>query len=396
MSIFFVSCQPGLEQDLKSEIEMFWHQMIDLDGLPTRSRPEFIDCEIIGGLEINCEKHLGYQINLFSKLANRVLLRVSKFTARYFDQFEKELKRINFKEYFAEHAFSIQVDASKSRLFHERNLIETAYKSFGLSVKNISDEKKQDMLQVYIRIYKDEATISIDTSGQHLHKRGYRIEQGVAPIRETLAAKVYFKILQLSYEAKFDLFEKDAQFTFFDPFCGSGTMLFEAVAFKLPILDHSYAFERFANRPALMKSETWKKNFKITDLSRFSVLGIEKDPETFKKLSVNKEHFCRKFPQMFGQRISFFNADSKSFDFQSLHGKKSILITNPPYGERLDSDEAVKIIKKIITEVQPQGIVIIHPTHWNLLVADYQKIAVYDFDNQGLKLNLTILKQKSI
>ena len=84
MGLFFVSCSLDFELELVTEIKSFWFEMMDLDGLPTREPwPEF---EVIqGGVEIECADHLGFQINLFSKIANRVLLRIVKFEARYYE-----------------------------------------------------------------------------------------------------------------------------------------------------------------------------------------------------------------------------------------------------------------------------------------------------------------------
>lgn len=393
MSIFFVSCQPGLEADLVFEIESFWHLLIDLDGLPTRSRPEFIEQEIVGGVELNCDIHLGYQINLFSKLANRVLLRLTHFSARFFDQFEKELKKIKVKDYFGDQKFSIQVDASKSRLFHEKNLLESAYKAFGLNVLKATSADNDDEFQIYIRLFKDEATMSIDTTGRHLHKRGYRLEQGAAPIRETLAAKVYFKLLQLAYEGHITFFERETNTAIYDPFCGSGTLLFESAIFKLPSLQQNFSFENFLNRPALMKSTTWKKNYKITNYSQIKYYGSELDVQTFQKLNTNKTEFFNKYPQITSDHFTFFNCNSSLVKAEQFKDEKIILITNPPYGERLDSNTALDVLGSVINEIKPYCIGIIHPLHWNLKYDHYRSIATYDFDNQGLKLKLSFFKK---
>jgi len=396
MSTFFVSCQPGLEKDLVFEIESFWHMLIDLDGLPTRSRPEFVDQDITGGIELRCDIHLGYQINLFSKLGNRVLLRLTHFSARFFDQFEKEIKKIKLKDYFGDQPFAIQVDASKSRLFHEKNLLESAYKAFGLKdnkATSVSQSDDGDEFQLYIRIFKDEATLSIDTTGRHLHKRGYRVEQGAAPIRETLAAKVYFKLLELAYSGQLTLFERAESTALYDPFCGSGTLLFESACFKLPSLNQSFSFEKFLNRPALMKSNTWKKNYKISYLSQLRFYGSELDPQTFQKLNKNKNEFLNKYPQIMSDYFTFLNCDSSLIKSAQFKEGKIILMTNPPYGERLDSNTAIDVLNSVVKEIQPYCIAVIHPLNWNLKYENYRAFATYDFDNQGLKLKLSFFKK---
>ena len=68
-------------------------------------------------------------------------------------------------------------------------------------------------------------------------------------------------------------------------------------------------------------------------------------------------------------------------------------MTNPPYGERLDSNTAMDVLDSVINEVKPDCIAIIHPLNWNLKYDHYRSIAVYDFDNQGLKLKLSFFKR---
>jgi len=388
MAVFFVSCQIGLEKDLQQEIEIFWHNLIDLDGLPTRSRPEFVEDEILGGVEINCETYLGYQINLFSKLANRVLLRIHHFPVRFFDQFEKELKKMDFSKYFGNDKFNISIDASKSRLFHENNLMEAANKV----LKNSLIKKQENHCTVYIRIHKDKAVISLDTSGEHLHKRGYRQFQGAAPIRETLAAKTYNFLLQAGLNNEIDFSENSSKTIVLDPFCGSGTMLFEAASFHLPNLEQFYDFEKFQNREALFKSSVWKKNYKIESKNMNQFLGFELDIETFEKTQKNFEIFKTYYPSFDSKNMKFENKNSVDIQKQDLpiNSESIFILTNPPYGERLSSNQALDVLYKIESSLDLKGIVMIHPESWNIKFKKLNFKRAINFNNQGLKLKLSL------
>lgn len=384
MARFFISCQPHLEKDLLHELESFWHQLIDLDGLPTRSRPEVV-YEDIGGIEIECETHLGFQINLFSKLANRVLWRVHHFEARYFDQFEKELKKVDLKKHFAEQKFNLNIESAKSRLFHESNLEESAHKI----LKNAVKKQDDTLLSLYVRIFKDHVTLSLDTSGKHLHKRGYRQAQGEAPMRETLAAKMYNFLLKNALDGEIKYSPQDTKTTLLDPFCGSGTLLFEAASFFQPNLVSKYDFERFNSLPGLLKSETWKKNFKITNPSKTNFMGVELDAKTYTKLEANFESFKVHFPAV-ENNFKFIQGDSKTADLSLLNDQSVVVIANPPYGERLKNTDAEDVLTALERIPNLKGIVVVHPPSWKLNFSQLKIKQSEGFNNQGLDLKLTL------
>lgn len=383
-SRFFVSCQPHLEKDLLNEIESFWHQLIDLDGLPTRSRPEVV-YEDIGGIEIECDTHLGFQINLFSKLANRVLWRIHHFEARYFDQFEKELKKLDLKKYLGEQKFNLNIESGKSRLFHESNLEESALKI----LKNAVKKQDETLLSLYIRIFKDHVTLSLDTSGKHLHKRGYRQAQGEAPMRETLAAKMYNFLLKNALVGEVTYSPQSANTTLLDPFCGAGTLLFEAASFFQPNLVSKFDFERFSNLPGLLKSETWKKNFKIANPAKTQFMGVELDSKTFEKLQGNFDAFKKHFPEVKND-FQFVQGNSKSADFSSLKNHSVVVVANPPYGERLKNTDTEEVLISLERIPNLKAIVVVHPPSWKLKFSQLKIKQSEDFNNQGLDLKLTL------
>lgn len=385
MPDFFVSCPLGFEKQLAQELENFWHLMLDLDGLPTREA--FPELELVkGGLEFSAPLHLGLQINFFTHMGLRVLLRIKKFKARFFDQFEKEMKALPLETYILpESAIHFEIESTKSRLFHEKNLKESFQKVLD---KKWKIKSAAMAVHLYIRIFNDEVTVSLDTSGEHLHFRGYRKQQGVAPLRENLAAL-------LLYLAGIN---KKNGISIVDPFCGAGTLLFEAALLNYPNLARDYAFFHFKNCPGLFKSTTWMKNYRWLAPKNFQLVGIEKDPATFKKAQNNLEIFQKLYFKVDCQLI---NADSAAVDLQSLFNVSELtnptvsnhriwLVANPPYGERLENHDYHKVLQHFEQLENLDGMVVLQPVAAKLAFKNFKISHEIPFANQGLKLNLSI------
>lgn len=377
MSLFFVSCPLDYENELARELKNFWFEMIDLDGLPTRA--EFPELEMLrGGIQLEVADHLGFQINFFSKIASRVLLRISKFEARYFDQFEKGFAKVDLDKYLSTNDLKLKVESHKSRLNNDKNIIEAA--------TNVLTKKKYKLTDgstnsIFIRIDKDIVTVSLDTSGEHLHKRGYAIFRGEAPIRETLAAYI---VKKLSNRVVID-----QNLTIIDPFVGSGTLLFEAHSHRLPNLERAYSWFNFKNAPKLFKSETWKKNYRwFESQSVPQCLGFDLDEKAIISLDKNKAEYAKIFKQS-KLDITAEVKDSRDLKLDRTGLKKSVwVITNPPYGIRLADENAKQVLENIEDSVD--GIIVIHPVAWRFNFKKLALLASEDFSNQGLNLKLSV------
>lgn len=384
MAQFFVSCQLGVEKALAEEIKGFWPTMIDLDGQPTRVQmPEFEEVE--GGLQLEVNEYLGYQINLFSKLANRVLLRINKFEARYFDQFEKGISKIEFEKMLdlelLQGKVQLKIEAHKSRLNNEKNLTEAFTNA--VKGKNIKVEDKAPQT-IFIRITKDRVTVSLDTSGEHLHKRGYAEHRGEAPLRETLAAYLVSKLKQHV--------NLDKNLQFVDPFAGSGTLIFEALTAAIPNLNRHYSFLSFKSAPKLYKLETWRKNYRglpQEQLTQF--IGSDLDEKVVKSFKHNLELVQSKFG-LKNINVKILNQDSQNLEIEKTDESEKVwIVTNPPYGVRLSDENTKGIIQKLAKKVD--GLILIHPTVWNLKLDHLKLVETEDFYNQGLKLKLSVYKK---
>lgn len=392
MAQFFVSCPLGFEQELVQEMREFWFELVDLDGLPTRhqlAEPEIHQ----GGVQIEVPEHIGYQIGFFTKTANRVLIRIGRFDARYFDQFEKGLEKIKWTDWFEEadlqKGLHVKIESHKSRLNNEKNMTE-ALQNVWNKQKIKLNEKSQ--FTVFIRIDKDRVTVSLDTSGEHLHRRGYALYRGEAPLRETLAAALIRQVFHYA--------GAQAQINLVDPFCGSGTLLFEALSARQPLLSRTYAWQSFKNRPKLFKSETWMKNYRwLPKEVRIAAFGIDQDESVLEALKKN----IRLFSDMFTAKtplddiIRTQQADCSKIDLNHLPGftragRTTWAVANPPYGLRLDDQSALQGLRNI--EKQVDGMVVIHPENWKMGFTKLQLVKEAPFSNQGLKLKLSVFCHK--
>lgn len=385
MALFFVSCPLGFEDDLVRELKTFWFEMLDLDGQPTRYNFPEVE-KVNGGLEIDAPEHLGYQINFFTKIASRVLIRIAKFESRYFDQFEREFKKIDLGKWLDlqnELKLQVKVESHRSRLNHEKNLIEAVQNVLKTQKIKVSSEAGEFIL--FVRLEKDRVTVSLDTSGEHLHRRGYAKFRGEAPLRENLAGYLISKLSEYA--------DLHTSLNIIDPFVGSGTLLFEAASYFWPLFDRSYAWLKFKNRPKLFQSETWAKNYKwIQRQQSLRLIGLDQDPQAIQSLLKNSEIFKKIF-SLENWSIQATLADSLSADLEPLNlTPETWIITNPPYGHRLSEGAALKILQRFEARYPLRGMIVIHPESWTFNFQKLQCVWKNDFNNQGLKLKLSVFK----
>jgi putative N6-adenine-specific DNA methylase len=381
VALFFVSVSPGYEKALFEEMKLFWFEMMDQDGLPTRSllpEPQFLT----GGLQIEVEEHLGYQINLFSKLAGRVLLRISSFDARYFDQFEKGLQKIQLESHldfnYLKNSLNVKIETHKSRLNNEKNLTEAVQNVLTKKNIKISAEASQTL---YIRIEKDKVTLSLDTTGEHLHRRGYSTFRGEAPLRETLAAYLIFKLREFV--------PTGSALTLVDPFAGSGTILFEALSSRRPNLGRDFSWLHFKSIAKIFKSPTWKKNYRwLSQDKKIEAIAFDKDEKSVLNTLKNLKDFETMF-QLSEINFKAQCADSSQISLSAFKKNQPLwIVTNPPYGMRLADDGAKYILEKLGDEAD--GVIVIQPEKWNFNFKNLTNVQSEPFNNQGLRLKLSV------
>ena len=210
-------CPPGLEPWSLAELQ----PMGVRTGTPTR-----------GLVPFRATTRQLYLVNHWARIANRVLVRIARFRALTWSDLEQGAGRIDWSDYVGRGvAPAFRVSATKSKLIHTDAVAQRLHQVAGPPSLG-----EPEQLFV-VRINHDLVTISVDTSGDSLHKRGWRAEVGPAPLRENLAAAM---LAVAGWQPDEPLL---------DPFCGSGTIPIEAARLAAglpPRCDRTYAFERWA------------------------------------------------------------------------------------------------------------------------------------------------------
>lgn len=272
--------------------------------------------------------------NMWLRCANRIYLQVGKFKAETFEELFQNTEALPWEEYLPVDAnFPVDGKSAKSKLFSVSDCQAIVKKAIVERLKLFYDKEifpeTGARYKIEVALQKDIATLSIDTTGHSLHKRGYREEVGDAPIKETLAAGLLYVSRWKPDRA------------LLDPMCGTGTIPIEAALIGMniaPGLNQTFDAENWKQ----MDKSLWKKtredarsrinhdvNLRIY-ASDTNYFAIKSAMENAKRAGVfDKIHF---------QKMDFRETSSRY--------KYGFIITNPPYGERLSrDDDIVKLYK---------------------------------------------------
>jgi putative N6-adenine-specific DNA methylase len=274
------------------------------------------------------------RVNLWLRTADRVLLKMGEFKALTFDELFEKTKALPWDEWIPEDGnFVVEGKSVDSKLFSisdSQRIVEKAIVE-KLKTKYHVDwfEKTGAKFTAEVSLLKDIATLTIDTSGEALHKRGYRDRAGDAPIKETLAAAM----ILLSY------WNKDR--VLLDPFCGSGTIPIEAAMIGrniAPGLDRKFASEEWPRINKEYWNEIRKEAFKAIDNDcKLNILGCDIDKRSILRARDNAANLGLE------EDIQFFMKDMRDVDLKNEYG---VVITNPPYGERIGEKEEIAELYK--------------------------------------------------
>ena len=341
MPEFFVVVPPGLEEDFSEELKEFSSFLVGKDGLPVAS--PFTDFKIEkGGVTLKGEPLVILQIHYFSKIASRILLRLGRFHANEFFQLEKGLRSLKIESWVGSGTFHLQVDAQKSKINNEKRIFEVASQVWKkqLQTKEVKfvDEK------LFLRNDDDEVTVSLDLTGEHLHKRGSERELGgVAPIRETLAAAL---VRFLIGGAPLNLLR---EVTLLDPMAGSGTLLIEANQIYQPLLQREFAFQKQSWIPSLLKSASFFSNYRQIPTGTWKrFIALDRSLEARERL--------RHLPSDLVSPLEIFAPN----EFVPEKTSPLWVISNPPYGERLEKIPAPQL-RELLLKADPERVAVILP-----------------------------------
>ncbi|XTR36836.1 THUMP domain-containing class I SAM-dependent RNA methyltransferase [Paraclostridium tenue] len=314
-------CFFGIEKILKNEITNLGYEIIKTeDGRITYKTDE-------KGIAMS---------NIWLRTAERVLLKVAEFEAKTFNDLFENTKAINWSKYIPYGGeFPVSKASSiKSKLFSTPDIQAIVKKAVVESLKisyqedgMLSETKEKYPIQVFI--HKDIVTLAIDTSGMALHKRGYREVSTKAPLRETMAS------------AMVQLTPWQPGRILVDPMCGSGTIVIEAAMLGLnmaPGLNREFIAEKWTTMDKKIWWDVRKEAFdKMNTDTDFKIYGYDIDKEAVM--------IARKNAELAGVEdyVEFKVFNAKNFESEEKFG---FIITNPPYGERLEDKQTVKKLYK--------------------------------------------------
>ncbi|MBE6762432.1 MAG: class I SAM-dependent RNA methyltransferase [Ruminococcaceae bacterium] len=279
--------------------------------------------------------------NIFSRTAERVLLVTGRFNAISFEDLFQAVKKINWEDYIGkDDAFPVTGYSINSALHSIPDCQAIIKKAI---VERLKQCYKIDWFKetgpvhkIRFSIQKDNVVIAIDTSGEGLHKRGYRAHSLEAPIKETLAAA-------MCYQAR--IFPDTV---LYDPFCGSGTILVEAALIAkniAPGLKRNFAAERFG--------DIYKKTFVS---ARANALNLIKPNVEFRGIGSDIEKDAVKLTLENAKKAGvgdLITASVKDIADFNIAEDRAIVITNPPYGERLLEIKEAEELYKTMGKVMP-------------------------------------------
>lgn len=267
--------------------------------------------------------------NIHLRCAERVLINLAEFKAHTFEDLFQGVKKIDWASIVPiDGNFHVTGKSVKSTLssvpacqsVSEKAIVEKLRETY--KVDRFS--KSKELYKIQISLLKDVATITIDTTGEGLHKRGYREASGSAPIKETLAAA----LVSLSF------WKPDR--VLLDPVCGSGTILIEAAMMGMNIasgLNRKFAAEEFPVIPKELWAEARKDAFSKIDYSYSNKFyGSDIDPQSIKIAMQNAEE---------AGVADLIEFSCKPFNEVTLPCDYGVSIMNPPYGERIGILEEV-------------------------------------------------------
>ena len=328
MEIFAVTA-PGIESILQKELAEL--------GLKTANK-------ITGGVEAKGKIDDVWKANLWSRTANRILVRVDEFHASSFHELERRAKKVEWSRYLTKGSPArFRVTCRKSRLYHSDAVAErfenVLKQQLGAKIadRNADEDSESDAQLFIVRLADDICTVSADSSGDLLHRRGYRQAVAKAPLRETLAAAMLIG----------SAWDKTSPLV--DPMCGSGTIAIEGAMMArniAPGARRKFAFEKWPGHDPV----AWNR------LVQEAISG-EKERSEARIMASDRDAGAVTATKSNAERAGVANeieVSELALSNAVLPDEPGWIVTNPPYGLRVGEAAPLRNLYarlgKILTE----------------------------------------------
>lgn len=320
-SHFFATCAKGLEPLLFDELQQLGLEQVQ---------------QTVAGCRFESDIEGAYRVCLWSRLASRVLLKLGQCeVGRQLDQVTQAISETLWSEHFyVEQTFVVSFTGQNQQIRHTqfgaqlvKDGIVDHFRNIDLGRPNVDRENPD--VRIHAHLHKDQLTWYLDLVGEPLHRRGYRLEQGAAPLRETLGAAIALRS-GVTTDTK----------VLMDPFCGSGTLLIEAA---MIVLDHAPGLRRKdwgMQRWRLYQPQIWQQLIDEAEQrfeqacqnSELAVFGSDNDP---RMLGIADQNVTR---LGISDRFQWQVMDATKIQSPVAATDQCVMLCNPPYGERLGEE----------------------------------------------------------
>ena len=367
---FFLIGPLGFEETFQNEIAKVQPWLLGADSRPTSHGIQTIKVRK-GGLELRAPRLEGFQLVHHLKTPVRILWRWKSKKLSHVAELKSYVRGLRPQEVY-EGPLKIVVSSRKSRLNNEK-MIERVFQE---EWKFLSENAEQSL---YVDVYDDQFTLSWDLCGDPLYKRSWAPYKGQAPLRENLA-KLLLEDLITGLTGP-----ELSQMTLLDPMMGSGTFLWEAMGWHRPNIDRSFSYQKLKGVPGLLKVQWWT-NLTLPHQGLFkNYVGLDQDSEIVEKALKNSTFFKDENVQLHVQNV----LEKPAFKTDSA----TLMICNPPYGERLAVSSIEKLIGAALKFHQPLKALFVWPEGALLKFPGYEAKKVRDFLQGGIPVQVVVFSR---
>ena len=398
---FFFSVYPGFVDLARHELE-FWVTQADpqVGARHLSTLLTFPD-----GIEVQLPLQLGYELNHWLKIPSRILLRWQSFRVRDFPKLYNKLRKLPWGPFCTSPTIQFVISTHSSRLKLKRKIEETCASAYQAYRKAQPAGHPHTLLpqRIFVRLVDDQCGISIDTSGENLHRRGYRTRVTPAPLRETLAAGLLWHLRESEPPLS------TTEIALADPMVGSGTFLAEALLMNKATPRRTFSYLHFSGPfQAALSPNGYRKTLEHVAASQQPwklLLGQDQNREALDVTAQNLHNL--NLPgiwQLKHQELLATDATDATNKILTDGTIRTWLICNPPYGERLAGRTPPQQMIKLYQRFLSQAVKIWRPERMGwvlprgaapaLNLAGYLMRAPRKFLNGGIPVEFVVWQKK--